>query len=281
MAKLRWEGSGARYRWAHPRLCGWVDPAKPGWGIHELELDGRQVPWQILGVRWCTRAEVLGGSNGCKILDDPVGRGGCVLRDCWSCGSDLLAEFVPEFGEDASLTIRWRLTVGTSSSGENSLGVDVVFSLQTLESSCYQSLCLTSLLPGCWQLFVPAGQGELQPVSVGTQEQLPPSGSIVAEIVPGCCWYHEVVHPDDLESWGILPAQAGGRFDSQAEKQPSDPSEVYGNVVRTWYRVFSAPVEKGIIFRARMWAIFYWEVFNRKLLQQTWEEIFPGLPLSD
>lgn len=258
MALAHWQERGGQFVLVHPRIEARIDPAKPGRGLGGLVLDGESVAGaeELLAVRWFAAREPAGETPKEISFQDASGRGGCVLRDCWCCGGDLLAEYVPEFGEDTSLTIRWRLSPAGSVQ-RDSLSVDILFSLETLREPHFQRLCVTSrlrLLP----VYL-ARQGERGPELLPAQVSgtLPAGASLLACLAGDRWWYHELIHPADLVAGGI----------AVAEESPAEVDELSGGWVagtqklgtscRSWYRLFADAVERGIIFRARVRATFW------------------------
>lgn len=289
MEENRWSEFGSGYKLVHPKVCGQLDPAKPGRGLHELQFDSEILPYEIFGVRWLTRASEeakLGGVSippCCDDLGDRTGRGGCVLRDCWTCGRDLLAEYVPQVGEEASLTIRWRILSPIGPGDDTSVGVEVLFSLQTLESALYQRLCLTSLLPTrdlC--VFVLQGDHQSSLVRFDGTENPPAEAAVVTPLVPGQLWYQEMGHPHDVHAWGLVPGSGSAAGDCGSPERASSRGNDAPQTCRTWYRLFAAAVEKGIIFRARVRGVFHIGNVDPEKIKQTWAEFLSlPLPLGD
>ncbi|MCS7239198.1 MAG: hypothetical protein NZ899_13155 [Thermoguttaceae bacterium] len=256
MTAIGWHERNAQFLINHPRIEGTIDPARPGRGLTALAVDGTSLEnWELLGVRWVAGREMESDTAPPAGFEDSAGRGGCVLRDCWFCGKDLLAEYVPQVGEDTSLTIRWRL-LGGDSFYPDKLGIEVLFSLQTLHEPHYQRLCVTSLLGSALLYVITPGGAGVERFPVSESLCLPCRSWIVAAV--GGTWsYQECVHPDDVLAAGVSITRESLPGSGSASEAQDGTLRGESRRYRTWYRLFAESVERGIIFRARVRAIFW------------------------
>jgi|GEM_PF-5850592 len=280
MGQIRWEEVGNGFRLVCGPFCAVVDPSRPGCGLHELEIEDRKVPGaHLLGIRWAAPQQ------DCAVLMRPASsgemlqRGGCVLRDCWTCGANLLAEYVPQVGEDASLVARWRLVPSSPDSPPNFLSLDLLLSLQSIEFETYAQVCVVSCLEaeGAW---VPTDEGcrQLQPLEARDKVQCARVPVVCLKIAGSNWWYQEMAHPSDVAEAGIQ-AQ-GGSSGSELDRNTGERVSLSGSsgYWGTWYRLFSERVERGLILRARVRGRFFQAVTPEPFWRDGWQAFLEAPP---
>lgn len=286
MNAVGWQDEGGRFRLVHSQVGGIWDPTRPGAGVFDVSIAGQVVEGsRLFALRWLSTREGRQEISCPQVWEDIGDQGGCVLRDCWTCGRDLLAEYVPQFGEDASLVVRLRLKTVPGAAARRDLVVEVLLSFQSLEFLTYPRVCLGSHLPAgvTWQFADRRGE-ELRPVESGDV------GASVLEVpsflldMPALGWsYYELVHPSDVHTAGVMVLGDNGAANSQLPGSGVAPSVATGAVrFRTWYCLFSGPVERGVILRARLQGRLSPGPLSREVACQAWRELVEApLPLSD
>jgi hypothetical protein len=284
MAQMCWEEVGSQFRLVCPPFGGVIDPSRPGCGLHELEIEGRKLSGShLLGIRWLTPHQSCTATLRLDSSEELARRGGCVLRDCWTCGCDLLAEYVPQVGEDASLVVRWRAVANSDNSCPGPLTIDVLLSLQSLEFETYARVCVASMVETA-EVWVPSDQGGTQLRILGLAEdfaggQVPLS---VIKVSRNGWWYQEMAHPHDISAAGVQWRKVS--CETQSAGSTSDPTmqSVSSGYLGTWYRLFSDRVERGLIVRARVRGRFFKAESPAAHWLKGWEAfVNASVPLGD
>jgi hypothetical protein len=284
MGQICWEELGNGFRLVCGPFCGFIDPSRPGCGLHELQIEGWKLSGtHLLGIRW------VAPHQNCAALFRPgssaesAHRGGCILRDCWTCGGNLLAEYVPQVGEDASLVARWRLVPSSLDSPSNSLTLDLLLSLQSIEFETYAQVCVVSWLEaeGAW---VPTDEGatQLQPQVPRDKIEHARMPVVLLKIPGSNWWYQEMAHPSDVVEAGLQAE--GGTLVPELSAPPAEKIFPPGNLGYwgSWYRLFSERVERGLILRARVRGRFFQALTPEPFWRDGWEAFLEApAPLGD
>jgi hypothetical protein len=199
-----------------------VDIAQPGIGLHDIILCGTRIaPASLLAARFAGQ--------------DP--RQPQTVSDCFIRGRDLVVTYAQLFERPVRLQIYWR-ALGESDAPGCLAAVDVQVSVQTSLLEAWPALVIHSRLPT-------QGVSRLPRDGAARRAQASNDDPVTGSKIAGC-WlcrlpvigltYGEMVHPADVEREELVKAHAG--------------------TTEISHHLFSQPLEKGVILRARARGVF-------------------------
>jgi hypothetical protein len=224
-----------------------VDIAQPGCGLHEIMLLGTLIaPLSLLAARFAGQ--------------DP--RQPQTVSDCFIRGRDLVVTYAQLFERPVRVQIYWR-ALGESDAPGCLAAIDVQVSVQTSLLEAWPALVIHSRVPTQVALRLTrddAGRSD------GTSHDDAATDSKAAG-----CWlcrlpelglsYGEMVHPADVERAEAVTTGAGA--------------------IDIRHHLFSQPLEKGVILRARARGIFLPFAADNQMLDSAYQRFLAApLPLT-
>jgi len=199
-----------------------VDIAQPGIGLHDIILCGTRIaPASLLAARFAGQ--------------DP--RQPQTVNDCFIRGRDLVVTYAQVFERPVRLQIYWR-ALGESGAPGCLAAIDVQVSVQTSLLEAWPALVIHSRLPT-------QSVCQLRRDDAARQAHALNDDAATGSKIAGC-WlcrlptvgltYGEMAHPADVEREEVVTADAG--------------------TIEVSHHLFSQPLEKGVILRARARGVF-------------------------
>jgi len=197
---------------------------RPHEGLHGIRVDGEAIP----------DVRVLQTRAG----DVPTGQDE-QLVDGYVRGTDLVAVYAQTAQRNVCAQIYWRV-IQLDSVG--AAGVEIIASVHTSLLDSDPRIAVGSTLPGCdvWRLldemdsrYERVELAELEPFVLDSG-----AGLFLFRLPDSACSYAEMIHPADFTT---------GKIRKDSSKGP---------LVRSEFRLFDEPLEKGVIRRSRVRGVF-------------------------
>jgi len=219
-----WQVDGSKASIRVGNVAAQLNLQRPHEGLHDIRVDGEAIP----------EARVLEARTG----DIPSGQDE-QLVDGYVRGTDLVAVYAQTAQRNVCAQIYWRV-IQLDSVG--AAGVEIITSVQTNLLDSEPRIAVGSTLPCCGARRL-SDEKDSHCERVALSEVEPfvldsGAGLLLFRLPNSACSYAEMIHPADFTTGKI-------RRDSSMGRQ-----------VRSHFRLFDEPLEKGVIRRSRVRGIF-------------------------